>query len=64
MNNSDKKREAWRLRLSLIFKRAWKLFKNGFVSFSMSLKVSWNVNKGKISEATLKKTLLKGGMKY
>ena len=42
-----------RTRLRLIMQRAWGLFKNGIVSFSMSLRLSWAIQKGQVNEANL-----------
>jgi hypothetical protein len=42
-----------RARLRLIMQRAWGLFRHGIVSFSMSLKLSWGIQQGKVNEAKL-----------
>ena len=60
---TTKKSGTWALRMSMLMKRAWSLFKRGMVSFSMSLKISWQLHKGNVTEAQLKKMLLKGGMR-
>ena len=54
MNN-----ESWRARLSMIFKDAWSMFRNGVVSFSLSLKLSWQIFKGKITINQVNKMLKK-----
>ena len=60
---TTKKRGTWAFRLSEIMHRAWKLFKGGIVSFSLSMKISWKVAKGVITQGQLSKMLVKGGMK-
>ena len=57
------KRGMWAFKLSEIMLRAWKLFKGGLVSLSMSMKISWKVAKGVITQGQLTKMLVKGGMK-
>lgn len=50
---------SWRARLSSIMKDAWRFFRNGIVSFSLSLKLSWKVAKGEITTTQIKKMLKK-----
>ena len=42
-----------RAKLRLIMQRAWGLFKQGIVSFSMSLRLSWGIHKGQVDERKL-----------
>lgn len=64
MNKKTKiKGGMWALKMSEIMLRAWKLFKGGMVSLSMSMKISWKVAKGLITTGQLTKMLVKGGMK-
>ncbi|MDR6194724.1 hypothetical protein [Siphonobacter sp. SORGH_AS_0500] len=37
-----------RNRLSSIMHKAWTLFRNGIVSFSLSLKLAWKIDKNQI----------------
>jgi hypothetical protein len=60
---TTKKRKNWTFKMSEIMLRAWKLFKGGIVSLSMSMKISWKVAKGVITAGQLKKMMLKGGMR-
>lgn len=41
--------------------RAWALFRRGVLSMSLSLTMSWQVTKGKITEKQLMKQLFKKG---
>ena len=50
---------SWIARLSSIMKDAWRFFRNGIVSFSLSLKLSWKVAKGEITTTQIKKMLEK-----
>jgi hypothetical protein len=45
--------EKWRSRLRIIMQKAWGLFRHGVVSFSMSLRLSWDIQKGKVNEIKL-----------
>ncbi|WP_165933462.1 hypothetical protein [Arundinibacter roseus] len=49
--------EKIRSKLRLIMQRAWGLFRKGVVSFSMSLRLSWSIQKGKMNEGQLAKLL-------
>ena len=60
---TTKKQGMWAMRMSEIMLRAWKLFKGGMVSLSLSMKISWKVAKGLITTGQLSKMLAKGGMK-
>lgn len=42
-----------RAKLRLIMQKAWGLFRHGIVSFSMSLRLSWGIQKGTVNEAKL-----------
>ncbi|WP_165933429.1 hypothetical protein [Arundinibacter roseus] len=53
--------EKLRAKLRLIMQRAWGLFHRGVVSFSMSLRLSWGIQKGKVNESTLLSKLRKRG---
>ncbi len=52
--------KSQKTKMSLIMKKAWKLFKDGLISFSVSLRVSWQIAKGKVKESEIMK-MLKGG---
>ncbi|MFB9296041.1 hypothetical protein [Persicitalea jodogahamensis] len=54
-----KQNEKWRSRLRIIMQKAWGLFRHGVVSFSMSLRLSWSISKGKVDEFQLLKKLAK-----
>lgn len=47
--------DVWRARLSNIMRKAWTFYKNGIVSFSLSLKLAWQVDKGQITMVNLNK---------
>lgn len=44
-----------KLRMRGIMRMAWTLFKNGMISFSLSLKVSWQLSMGKITHTAVSK---------
>ena len=46
-----------KLRMSSVMKMAWKLFRKGMVSFSLSLKISWQLELGKITHTLVSKHL-------
>ncbi len=46
-----------KLRMRGVMMMAWKLFKSGIVSFSLSLKISWQVSLGKITQSVVSKQL-------
>jgi hypothetical protein len=54
MKNS-KMAASKRTRLSNVMKNAWAFFKNGIVSFSISLKLAWSLDKGLITMTLLNK---------
>lgn len=58
MNKKDKKTYNFQK----LMKRAWKLFRDGLVSFSLSLKISWRIAKNLTTEAQVYKSM-KGGRK-
>lgn len=49
------KQEKKKLMLRIIMKRAWGLFKNGIISLSISLRLSWAIAKGKITQKSISK---------
>jgi hypothetical protein len=48
-----------RAKLRIIMHKAWGLFKQGIVSFSLSLKLSWSIAQGKTNEYELMRKLAK-----
>lgn len=58
MNKKDSKTYDFKK----LMKRAWKLFRDGLISFSLSLKVSWQIAKNLLTESQVYKSM-KGGRK-
>ncbi|MEA5257182.1 hypothetical protein VB264_05245 [Arcicella aquatica] len=46
-----------KLRMASVMRFAWKLFRKGMVSFSLSLKISWQLELGKLSYTAVSKHL-------
>jgi hypothetical protein len=57
-----KANEKWAAKMKVLMNRAWGLFRKGLVSFSLSLRLSWALEKGQISEWDLQKKLKKAGL--
>lgn len=50
-----KQKNAWRARLSSIMHNAWTFFKRGLLSFSLSLKIAWKLDKREVTMTQLNK---------